>query len=95
MCNMKIDASFDRHRLTRLIDQLVLMESPRPDIQDWSPDKTRRVVAAMVEAGISIPADDLFALLRTPGIIDTIQSAVLRREFASRAERVTGSFAVV
>ena len=85
----------DRTRPLSLVDELVSNEDGAcPVVQDWSQDKTRRVVAAMIDAGISVPAADVSAVLRLPGIVDTIQAAMFRREFAVRAARVSGSFAV-
>ena len=85
----------DRPRLISLLDELVSSEDGSSSVvQDWSQDKTRRIVAAMVDAGISVPAADVSAVLRSPGIVDTIQAAMFRREFAVRTARVSGSFAV-
>jgi len=75
--------------LALLVDQLVSNDSAWSIVQDWSHEKAHRVVLAMVEAGMSVPTDGVSAVLRSPGIVDTIQAAMLRREFAAAAPQTS------
>jgi hypothetical protein len=55
-------------------------------VLEWSDDRAQRILTAILEADIPVPAIDLDGDV-SPVLVDAIQAAMLRRELATYRRR--------